>query len=174
MAFTIFKWSLFTFSKKMKHWNFEILGYFVIGAGCWIEKDLELSHSLPNCSKDSWKLLPLFRSINWPSLVIYRDAVWKIYSKMCPVSFTNILHDVIDLVNRGMVKKTRTWISWEWNITFLQNKKILNLCLRWHILNGYRFIAEVTFKAEVNIQIPKYIDFIVICIKFTKMGVYNF
>ena len=33
------------------------------------------------------------------------------------------------------------------NITFLQNKKILNLGLRWHILRSYHFVAEVTFKA---------------------------
>ena len=55
--------------KKMEHWNLNIIGYWVIGAGCWIEKDLELIPSLPNCSKDSWKLLPLLISINWPSLV---------------------------------------------------------------------------------------------------------
>ena len=45
-----------------------------------------------------------------------------------------------------MVKNTKTWISWERNIIFLQNKKVLNLCLRWHILKNYRFVAEVTFK----------------------------
>ena len=28
----------------------------------------------------------------------------------------------------------------------MRNKKILNLCLRWHILRSYRFSAEVTFK----------------------------
>ena len=55
-------------------------------------------------------------------------------------------HDVIDLVNHGMVKNTKTWISWEWNITLLWNKEILNLCLIWHILRSYRFVAEVTFK----------------------------
>ena len=47
--------------------------------------------------------------------------------------------------NRRMVKNTKTWLPWEWNITFLRNKKILNLCLRWHILRSYRFAAEVTF-----------------------------
>ena len=28
---------------------------------------------------------------------------------------------------------------------FLQNQKILNLCLRWHIFRGYCFVVEVTF-----------------------------
>ena len=58
----------------------------------------------------------------------------------------NTHHDVIDLSNHGMVRITKTWISWEPNITFLRNKKILNLCLRWHILRRYCFVAEVTFK----------------------------
>ena len=48
-----------------------------------------------------------------------------------------------------MVKNTKTWISWERNIIFLRNKKILNLCLRWHILRSYRFVAEVTFKSDI-------------------------
>ena len=37
-----------------------------------------------------------------------------------------------------MVKNPKTWISQEQNITFLW-KKILNLCLRWHILRIYHF-----------------------------------
>ena len=72
--------------------------------------------------------------------------VQKIYSKMHPVSCTNAHHDVIiSLVNHGMFKNTKTLISWEWHITFLWNKKVLNLCLRWHILRNYHFAAEVTF-----------------------------
>ena len=63
------------------------------------------------------------------------------------VSCANTHHDVTNLVNHWMVKNTKTWISWEWNITFLWNKKIVNLCLKWHILRSYRFVVEVTFKA---------------------------
>ena len=33
-----------------------------------------------------------------------------------------------------MVKNTKTWISWERNITFPKNKKVHNLCPSWHIL----------------------------------------
>ena len=62
------------------------------------------------------------------------------------VSCTTTHGDVTDLVNHGMVKNTKTWISWEQNIIFLRNKKILNLCFRWHILRSYCFVAEVTFK----------------------------
>ena len=104
---------------------------------------MEPSLSPTNCLKDYWKLLPLLVSINWPSLV------QKIYSKMFLVSCTNTHHDVTDSVNRGMVKNTKRWISWEQNIIFLWNKKILYLCLRWHILRSYCFVAEVTFK-KVN------------------------
>ena len=69
--------------------------------------------------------------------------VQKIYSKMHPASSTNTHHDVTDLVKHGMVKNTKTWISWERNIAFLQ-KKILNLPLRWHIWRSYCFVAEKT------------------------------
>ena len=72
--------------------------------------------------------------------------VQKIYSKMHLVSCTNTHRDVTDLVNHGMVKNTKTWISWERNIIFLRNLNILNLCFRWHILSSYRFVGEVTFK----------------------------
>ena len=81
------------------------------------------SPSLPNCSKDYWKSLSLFISISWPSLVTSWFVVQKIYSKMHLVSCTNTHRDVTDLVNHGMVKNTKTWISWEWNITFLRNKR---------------------------------------------------
>ena len=72
-------------------------------------------------------------------------VVQKIYSKMYLVSCTNTHRDVTDSVNHGMVKNKKTWISWERNIIFLRNKSILNLCLRWHILRSYCFVAEVTF-----------------------------
>ena len=62
------------------------------------------------------------------------------------VSCTNAHHDVTDCVNHGMFKNTKTWVSWERNIIFLWNKKILNPYLRWHILRSYNVVAEVTFK----------------------------
>ena len=72
--------------------------------------------------------------------------VQKIYWKMHPVSCTNTHHDVTDLVKHQVVKNTKTWISRERNVIFLSNKKIINLCLRWHIWRNYYFVAEVTFK----------------------------
>ena len=133
--------------KKMKHWNRGLFGYWVIGAGCWIKKDLEASTSPPNCSKDYWKLLLLLISINWPVLVTSWAAVEKIYLEMHLVSWTNIHHDIKDLVNHGMVKNAKIWISWERKIIFLWNKNFFNLCSRWHTLRSYRFVVEVTFKA---------------------------
>ena len=50
-------------------------------------------------------------------------VVQKIYSKLHPVSFTNTHDDVTDLVSHGIVKNKKTWISWEPNITLLQNTK---------------------------------------------------
>ena len=141
-----FELSFIHLFKKMKRWNLGIFGYQVIGAGCLIKKDLESSPSLPNCSKDYWKLLSLLISINCSILVASWFVVQKIYSKMHLASCTNTHRDVTNLVNHGMVKNTKTWISWERNIIFLRNKKIINLCFRWHILRSYRLVAEVTFK----------------------------
>ena len=113
---------------------------------------MDPSPSPPNFSKDYWKLLPLLISINWPSLVTSWVLVQKIYSKMNLVSCTNTHCDVIDLVNHGKVKNTKTWVSSEQNIIFLRNKKILNLCFRWHILRSYHFVAEVTFNENKKIN----------------------
>ena len=98
---------------------------------------MESSPSLPNCWTDYWKLLYLLIPINWPGLVTSWFVVQKIYSKMHLISCTNTHRDVTDLVNHGMVKNTKTWIS------FL---KILNLYFRRHIFRSYCFVAEVTFK----------------------------
>ena len=44
---------------------------------------------------------------------------------MHPASWTDADHDVTDLVNHGMVKNRKAWISPELNISFLWNKKFL-------------------------------------------------
>ena len=90
--------------------------------------------------------MPLLISINWPSLVTSWIVVQKIYSEMYLVSCANTHCDITDSVNHGTAKNTKAWISSEQNIIFLRNQKILNLCLSWHILRSYRFVAEVTFK----------------------------
>ena len=121
----------------MKHWNLDIFSYWIIGAGCYTRKDLESSPSPQNCSKDYWKLSLLLVFINWSSLVTSWVVVQKIYSKMHLVSCTNTHCDITDLVNDGIVKNTKTWISSERDIIFLCNKKILNPCFRWHILLSF-------------------------------------
>ena len=144
--------SLIHLFKKMKHWNLGIIGYWVYNwdrllnwKRTW---SLVFGTSLPNCSKDYWKVLYFFMPINWPSLVTLWFVVQKIYSKMHLVSCTNTHHDITDLVNHGMVKNTKTWIYWEWKITSLRNEKLLNLCLRWYdlIKSENLFVGEVTFK----------------------------
>ena len=147
MKFTIFKSPLFTFSKKMKHWNLDIIGYWVIWAGCYIKK--------------TWNLAPVLQIVQkipenyCPCLYLLIGQVWwlnelwfETYIQKCTVLCTNTCHDVTDLV-----KNTKTCISWEWNTMFLQNKKILNLYIRCHILRSYRFVAEVTFKSRINTPI---------------------
>ena len=115
-----------------------------------MEKDLKLCPSPPICSQDYWNMLPLLISINWPSLVTSRVVVQNIYSKMYLVSYTNTHRDVTDPVNHGIFKNAKTWISWQRNMIFLRNKKILNLCLRWHILRSYCFVVEVNFYSLIK------------------------
>ena len=87
---------------------------------------------------------------NRPSLVTSWVVVQKICAKMHLVSCTNTRHNVTYLVNNGMVKNTKTSITWERNITFLRNKKILKLCFRWHILTSYDLVVEVTFNVKAT------------------------
>ena len=137
MIVDIFLLSLTHVFTKMKYWNLDIIDYWVIGTDFLIEKDLELSPSPPNCSTNSWKLLP------WKSLS--RSQVWwqvfvqKIYSKFHPVLCAHNYREVTDLGNHGMVKIVKTWRPWGMNINFLWNKNILKLCLRWHILRSCCF-----------------------------------
>ena len=78
--------------------------------------------------------------------------VQKIYWKMYHVLCTNAHHDVKDFVKHRMVKNTKTWISWERDIIVWSNKKKFNLCLRWHFLRNYCFVAEVTFNFDLIIN----------------------
>ena len=102
----------------MKHWKHEKIGYWVIGAGCLIEKGLKLSPSLPNHSKwfqENFDLAYIFQLLNFGGLM---SCGSKDMFKMHPVSCTNT-HDVTDLVNREMIGNTNTWISRELTMTFL-------------------------------------------------------
>ena len=142
LPFLIVPYSPFQKSETLKswyNWLFSNWGRLLN----W--KGPEPSPSPLNCSKYCWKLLSFLISISWPSLLTSWVVVQEIYSKMYLASCTNTHREVTDSVNHGMVKNTKTWISWERNLIFLQNKKVLNLCLRWHILRSCRFVAEVTF-----------------------------
>ena len=66
---------------------------------------------------------------------------------MYPIFCTNTYHDVTDLVNYGMGKNTKTWISRERNINFLWNKKPM---LHMDTLRNYRLVVVVT----INICFP--------------------
>ena len=56
---------------------------------------------------------------------------------------------------------------------FLQNKKILNLCFRWHILRSYSFIVEVTFNlpsfVTLSIKNPSNVSLAVQTLSFTTV-----
>ena len=133
----------------MKHWKLDIIGFWVIGAGCYIKKSLKRSSNTPNRSKDFTKILILLIYQLTKFAGLMRCGSKDIF-KIHPVSWTNNHHDVTSLVNHGIVKNTKTWISRELNITFLWSKNILNLCLRCRVLRSYHFVAEVTFKGCVH------------------------
>ena len=68
---------------------------------------------------------------------------------MSPVSSANTHHGITDLVNHGMVKNTKTWISPEQDITLLWNKKKLTCASDGTSLRSDCFGAEVTFQIKV-------------------------
>ena len=125
----------------MKHWNINIFSYWVIGA--------------PAKLKRTWSIVPVLQIVqkitaNYHScLNLSTGQVWWLcelwFKRYIHVSCANTHCDITDLVNHGMIKNTKTWISWGQNIIFLWNKKMLNLCFRWHILRSYCFVAEVAF-----------------------------
>ena len=86
-----------------------------------------------------WSLAPVPQIIQkipgnyWPCLYLSVDKwlnqLWfKRYIQKCTTSCTNNHHDATDLVNHEMVKITKTWISWEQNIIFLQKIKKFLAC----------------------------------------------
>ena len=106
--------------------------------------------------KRAWNLTLVFQIVQKISekyylwLYLSIDQVWwlnkqwcKRHSKMHPC--TNADHDITDLVNRGVVKNTKTWISWEWNIHFekLSFCSGGNLSRTWELSFHYSFINTV-------------------------------
>ena len=123
---------LIHFFKTMKHWNLDTIGSWVICAGCPLEKDLELGLVLQIVQKFLENYCPcLYLSISqsW-----WLNELWfQTYILKCtlPHVLILIMTSSIWWIN---VKYTKTSRSWEWNLTFLRKKKILNLYLWWHIL----------------------------------------
>ena len=107
--------------------------------------------------KRAWNLAPVLQIVQkipedyWPCLYLSVDQVWwpkdiwfKRYIQNYTLSHVLILIWCQRFVKLWMVENTKTLISWQRNITFFKNKKILNLCLRWHIFS-YHFAVELTF-----------------------------
>ena len=127
MTFTIFNCPLFTLSKK---WNTGILTQLVIEK---FEQVAKLNRTwnlapvlqiiqkiLENCYPCIYQLTKFGDFMSCGSKDIFRNA---------PCLMTNTHHDITDLVNHGIVENTKTWISWEQNITFLQINLILIICV---------------------------------------------
>ena len=135
-----------------------------------IPKGMKLSPSPSNCLKDFRKILPLLISINWPSLVGFNVWWFKRYIQKCTVSRTNTHHDVTDLVNLGMIKNIKAWISREQNITFLWNKKYL-ICASdgplWEVILQ-RYLNFAILEPSTQIQVWRKFNLTEISNSFTK------
>ena len=135
--------------KIMKHWNLRILGYWALGQVTKLKRTWNLaivSQTVQTITENYCPCLYLSTGQVW----WLHDLWFKRYIQKCTLShLLNTHRGVTDLVNQGMVKNTKTWISWERNITFLQNKKFL--CIRWHILRSYHSVTEVTFKFLLSV-----------------------
>ena len=70
----------------------------------------------------------------------YQGMFQTIYLKMHPLSYVNTQHDVTDLDILLMFRNTKYWIPSKRNLTFLWNKKNLNI-------RNYCFVAVVTSKS---------------------------
>ena len=103
-------------------------------------KDMELSPSSPNCSKDSWKLLLLLKSINCSSLV-----TWWVVIQKCILSHVLILMTSQICQIMGWLKIQKLEYH-ENRTTFLRSEKILNLCFRWH------FFEKLLFSSRGNLK----------------------
>ena len=114
--------------------------------------------------KRTWNVAPvlqIFQKIpeNYcPCLYLSIYQVWwlnELWFRRYTENTPSLMYQyVTDLVNHGVVRNSKTWVAWEWNTIFLLNK-ILNLCLRWHILRSYHYVAEVTFKDHLWCKKPK-------------------
>ena len=157
MTYTIFNCLLFTFSKK---WNTGILICLVIeklGQVAKLKRTWNLASVLQIVQKVTVNYSPcLYLSTGW---VWWLHELWfKRYIQKCTLSHVLILVMTSKIVSHGIVKNTKTWISWEWDIIFYKIKKFFNLCFRWHLLRSYRFVAEVTFCHDFLVIWEKWLD----------------
>ena len=123
----------------------------------WLNwKDLEHSSSSPSYSKISENYCPcLYLSIGQ---VCWLYKLWfKRYIHKCIQSHLLIFIMMSQIWQIVWSFKRQVWISWEQDINFQGNKKIVNMCLRWHILRSYCFVVEVAFKGCIFLHWTGYL-----------------
>ena len=89
--------------------------YLSIGKVWWLN-ELWLKRYIQKCTPSHVNTLPLLLQ-SCDSWIFVEENPDRTKKK------TNTHHEVTDLVNHRMVQNAETWMSWEWNITFPQNKK---------------------------------------------------
>ena len=107
--------------------------------------------TLPQSSKLFKRFLKIIALVYFYHVWWLNELWFKRYIRTC-----NLSHVLIPIrasqiwYHHRMIKNTKTWISWEQNITFLPNKKILTCALQ-----SYRFVVEVSFKWPISFKMGK-------------------
>ena len=109
--------------------------------------------------KRTWNLVPVLQIVQkipekyCPCLYLSTGQVWclnELWFKRHIQKYT--LSHVLIIIMMSQIWWIMGWLETQKlgyleNVaTYLWNKKILNLCLRWHILRSYHFVADVIFK----------------------------
>ena len=118
LTFIIFKCPLFIFLKKIKYWNLDIFCNLSNwsnllnwkGPGTW-----------PQFSTLFKRFLKIIALVYISQLAKSGKFWFQRYIQKCTLSH----YDLTASVNHGIVKNTKTWISWERNTTFLRSKRFL-------------------------------------------------
>ena len=122
--------------------------------------------------KRAWNLVIFLQIVQkisgkyFPCLYLSIDQVWWVNELRFQCIFRNqkctlsrVLILIMKLYSSWRHRFSKSWDSWKYKnlkiskteISFPWNKKILNLCLRWHILKSYHFVAEVTFNLNQSL-----------------------
>ena len=124
--------SLIRIYKKMKHWNLEIIGYWEIRAGCYLERTCNLTPVLQIVQKTT-ENCSLWLYISTDEIWWLNELWFKRYIQKCTLSRVLIL----------VITSQIWWIMGCLKIKYNFSTKWTNFYhIRWHISEKILFISE--------------------------------